>query len=405
MVIDRLWRPFTTRPWLGLGAIAVILGIALVLAVVLVGQGSTVSSLRSDLADSQSKVDSLSGQVDGLNTQLGDQTAALDAATAEVSGFNDVKGQMEDTISAMETELGDLQAQVDSQSQRLSDQAGEMTDLRAEATELTQLTAELKSTYSTEIAQDRTTLTDSLVSFACDWGASEATAGHPQSNVTGSRVISTFQSSDEYTVLTESDSGIADVLDVASALGEAPYTVSQDEVEQRAVECWQQTDEQINAALYANQTVIQNSVLEAACIHGAQTAYRDYDDTNTYQAWGLSFGYDAASGYISDVVDKFASIEAFVALSADNVAAEDARCADERELIEPKSSSTYNVGTEIKVGTWKAYDVSDCYWARLAENGDIRDNSFGDALRISVNVQASDGQFEINGCRFYYANP
>ena len=181
--------------------------------------------------------------------------------------------------------------------------------------------------------------------------------------------------------------------------------MSQDEVEQRAVECWQQTDEQINAALYANQTVIQNSVLEARVYPQHPDRLPRLRRTNTYQAWGLSFGYDAASGYISDVVDKFASIEAFVALSADNVAAEDARCADERELIEPKSSSTYNVGTEIKVGTWKAYDVSDCYWARLAENGDIRDNSFGDALRISVNVQASDGQFEINGCRFYYANP
>jgi hypothetical protein len=56
-------------------------------------------------------------------------------------------------------------------------------------------------------------------------------------------------------------------------------------------------------------------------------------------------------------------------------------------------------------GTWKAYDVSDCYWARLSENGDIRDNHFGDALRITVNVSPSDGQFEISGCLFVYPDP
>ena len=78
---------------------------------------------------------------------------------------------------------------------------------------------------------------------------------------------------------------------------------------------------------------------------------------------------------------------------------------DIRDLIEPKSGGTWNVGDEIKPGTWKAYDVSDCYWARLAENGGIRANHFGDALRLTVNISSSDGQFEISGCTFYYANP
>ncbi len=42
---------------------------------------------------------------------------------------------------------------------------------------------------------------------------------------------------------------------------------------------------------------------------------------------------------------------------------------------------------------------------RVAENARV-DGWLGDALRLSVNVQSSDGQFEISNCyKFYYANP
>ena len=122
-----------------------------------------------------------------------------------------------------------------------------------------------------------------------------------------------------------------------------------------------------------------------------------------YLNWEL--GVDDARAYEQSVKDRFGSIKAFLAIPDNDIQAESARCEDIRDLIEPKRSGTWNVGDEIMPGTWKAYDVSDCYWARLSENGDIRDNHFGDALRITVNVSPSDGQFEISGCLFVYPAP
>lgn len=127
--------------------------------------------------------------------------------------------------------------------------------------------------------------------------------------------------------------------------------------------------------------------------------------TTVYQNWELTIGFDVAFDYRESVEARFGSIEAFVAIPATDIQAESDRCEDIRDLISPKSSGTWNVGDEIRAGTWNAYDVSDCYWARLAENGDIRDNHFGDGLRLSVNVLATDGQFEISGCTFYFLNP
>jgi len=119
----------------------------------------------------------------------------------------------------------------------------------------------------------------------------------------------------------------------------------------------------------------------------------------------LTEGYDDTEVYEDAVAAKFGSIEAFLAIPPADLAAEDARFETVRPLISPKGSGTWNVGEEIQPGVWKAYDVGDCHWARLAGDGDIIDNHFGSALRLTVNVSSSDGQFEISSCTFYFDNP
>jgi hypothetical protein len=175
------------------------------------------------------------------------------------------------------------------------------------------------------------------------------------------------------------------------------------------VACWQEEDARINASLYIYEDVLRQAALEAACVHGQSDVYGDFsqgfEDTGTYANWELNIGSDEAFSYIDSIEDRFGSVESFLSIPKEQLAAESDRCEALRPMISPKGSGTWNVGQEILAGAWNAYDESDCYWARLAENGDIRDNHFGDALRITVDVQSSDGQFEISRCRFYYANP
>lgn len=239
-----------------------------------------------------------------------------------------------------------------------------------------------------------------------------AAEGRDIDSVTGTAALSAYASSDELAVLSET-SEIGTAIEVAETLGEDRYGVSADVVETIAVNCWQKEDAKINAALYVHQNVFRNAVMDAACTtdsaDGVFNNRSGYGDTAVYQNWELSVGYSDAQDYIEAVEDRLGSIEAFVAIPTAEIEAESARCEEIRDLIEPKGGGTWggtwNVGDEIMPGTWKAYDVSDCYWARLSENGDIRANHFGDALRISVNISPSDGQFEISGCTFYYANP
>jgi hypothetical protein len=266
------------------------------------------------------------------------------------------------------------------------------------------------STYDEQIQAARLRLTDSLQNFACVMGGEQAATGGQADTLNYNGILSNFEASPEFSEL-EQNPAISSALRVAEVLNQPAYTAEPDVVRQVAVGCWQEEDARINAELYVHQGVLRAAVLEAACIHGVTEDLYQYRDsqgfwfTGTLQEWFLDNGFSESDDYLSAVEDRFGALDQFVAIPNENLQAEDERCAENRDLISPKDGGTWNVGEEISTGLWQAFDVSDCYWARLAENGDIRDNHFGDALRLNVTVQSSDGQFEISGCSFYFANP
>lgn len=64
--------------------------------------------------------------------------------------------------------------------------------------------------------------------------------------------------------------------------------------------------------------------------------------------------------------------------------------------FDPSSDETQEIGP----GTYRTEgDLADCYWERTSRSGEIIDNQFATSARkITVTIQASDGQFTTRGC-------
>ena len=358
--------------------------IALMLAATLILAGCGVS---------QGEVDAIIAERDALGS-------AVEKAEAELSALADSYEQLEAKVDGWEDRAESAEAIVET-AERERDTA------LADAEEAAGKLASILLAYSDDIGAARVKLAGAATAFACVWGTAQASDGGA-SPTAGETILKAFAQSDAFEALIEAPE-IATAVSLAEMLGEDPYGADPEEIKAAAVNCWQKEDIKLNAALYDHQSVVREAVLEAACTLGASQIYGSffpgYEYTGAYQNWQLTIGSEEANGYMRSVEDRFGSTEAFVAIPDAEIQAESDRCQDSRAIIEPKSNGTWNVGSEIKPGTWNAYDVTDCYWALLQENGDIRGSHYGDGLRLSVNVLASDGQFEISGCTFYYANP
>lgn len=384
-------RTGTARPKLAIVFVAAI-GTAVVLA------GCSAQGV------SQDEFDDAVTEIEVATNDVARVTAELATAEQQLAIFEQRVVELEEAIVAQGTVAETLEREA-------ADDLGEaqrlLTEALADKERAERLVAELILAYSDDFEAAMTALANGATSFACDWGTGQATNGQTLDSVTGRAALTAFAASDSFRGLVEVPE-IATALSVAETLGNDLYGVDPGEIETIAVACWQEEDVRLNAALYQHQGVFREAVLDAACTSGASEAFEDrggYWWTAVYLDWELTVGNDDAQAYEQLVKDRFGSIKEFVSIPDADIQAESARCDDIRDLIEPKRSGTWNVGDEIKAGTWKAYDVSDCYWARLAENGDIRDNHFGDGLRLTVNVLPSDGQLEISGCVFFYPNP
>ena len=396
--------------WQRVGGVSAALVVVLVVALITVTirQSATISSLRSDLVDLEASASALSDESSNSaekNTTLSAELAATSSSLAAAEQRVAELTPLVERVSELEAMTSDMEVQLAQQSEQLAESGRRIASLRIEQGRANRLVAELSAAYDSELATDRQALTASALGFACSWGAQAAVDETPLASVTGQVVFQGFLASAELEELTAATPGVNAVFEIADVLGEEPLTATVDEIGVAAAACWQKADAQINADLYKHQKALRDAMLDAACTHGADRAPQDFDETAAYQAWAQDLGWDAVGEYLSAVVRRFVSVEAFVVISETDLEAEDVRCAEDRSRISPKGAGTWNVGEEIKPGVWKAFDVSDCYWARLSSNGDIRANHFGDALRISVNVRSSDGQFEVSRCEFYFANP
>lgn len=393
---QRSWWQQTS--WLQRGALGVVAVLFVAGAITIVSQMQRNADLRTGVGELESQEEELTNDLESAQSDLSQSQSTIAALEAEVA-------ELEGQVAQLEEEIESIESQATSD---VSEAEEELTDALAEQEEAEQLVAELTSAYSEEIQSARTSLTESLSDFACGWGLDHAAAGNPSDTISSQTVRDAWRSTEEFGSLS-SDPAIEAALNVSEVTGEPIVNLTADEVEGVAVGCWQEEDAQINAELYAHEAVLRQSALEAACTVGRDEVFGDFaqgfEDTSTYEDWQLSLGADEASEYVDSVEERFGTVAEFLSIPESDLQAESERCADLRPMISPKTSGTWNVGDEILIGTWNAYDVSDCYWARLAENGDIRDNHFGDALRISVNVLSSDAQFEISSCAFYFANP
>jgi hypothetical protein len=403
-----LWERFSAmrQATLVLSAIAVVTIIALAASVIF--QNRTAADLKAELTTAQNEgaaylvaSEERQSDIDAIAEQLGsadERIAELEVLVAEQ------EAALADAEADSATGEAEAKAERLAAAQRLGESRTKLIAAQEDKKEAEVLVAELTLAYSEEIDSARQTLSVSATAFSCEWGAAKAIGSSPFDSITGAAALQAFASSDALTTLTQ-DQSIATALTMADRLRYDLYAVTPAEAQTAAAECWQREDAKVNAALYQYRSLFAEAALDAACTQGGDQAFIDFSETAAYQSWRLNVGSEAAYAYRNSIVDRFGSIEAFLGIPAADVAAESARCDDIRDLISPKHPSTWNVGDEIKAGTWKAYDVSDCYWARLAENGRILANQFGDGLRLSVNVAGSDGQFEISGCTFYFANP
>lgn len=336
-----------------------------------------LDALQKELRSAQDRIAELQSEIDQLEGLLA--MAAADAADAALTANLELK-DAEDALADATAELDDAQS----------------------------IAAELMLSYSDEIRAARTQITQALLQFACQSGTERAASGTTSESLTTNAIVGAFQQSAGFQELATTP-GVESAIRISEVLDEPFYSESVSEIRAAAVSCWQREDARVNQAFYVHEAVLRKAALEAACTLGEPEVFgrftQGFEDTATYANWLLNLGFSDADEYLDSVEERFGSFESFLAIPTEELAAESERCADRRPMISPKSPGTWNVGDEIQVGTWNAYDESDCYWARLAENGDIRDNHFGDALRLSVKVQSSDGQFEISGCTFYFANP
>lgn len=81
--------------------------------------------------------------------------------------------------------------------------------------------------------------------------------------------------------------------------------------------------------------------------------------------------------------------------------------AQQNSVSAPSSSSakkvkgygdgTWEVGSDIKAGTYKTKGGQDCYWERLSSSDDILSNNFGDGPQV-VHIRSTDGTFKSDGC-------
>ena len=399
------WRESAVRAKVALGVGTVLI---LVMGVALLGQANSQSRTRASLAATMS-------QLNAANQDVIDTADALDSTKEHLSAAEVAIGELEGEISRLQGISDDLSdqlaaaiADLESAKTKATDNERDAKDARAAKDAAEAQVGRLMLAYDDDISTAREGLTAGLSTFACDWGTSKAATGEPLESVGGQAAREAFENSDSFAALA-SDQKVAAALQVAELLGEDPYGLTMDEVQAVAVGCWRTEDARANAVLYLYEDVLRSAALDAACTLGQSEVFGDfsegYEHTAVFADWELTTGYSESRDYISGVQDRFGSVQAFLAIPPSELEAESDRCADFRSLISPKGSSTWNVGDEIMPGRWNAYDVSDCYWARLAENGDIRDNHFGDALRISVNVLSSDSQFEISGCTFFFPNP
>lgn len=356
------------------------------------------SGLEAQLADATAESAALAEHLEAANADLSSATVALETAQSETAEVVADLTAAQDDTSRLTSQVEDLNSQIETKD-------GEIRTIEDELKKSQDETQALMLAYDDDLAAARDEVTRAATDFACAYGTRLFEAGGASSSISSGAVLIAFPASDEYSALVANSASAASLVDLVSDPEDALNGSAEDVLLPPAVACWQALDEKANAALYKHQSVFAEAVLDAACTHGSSYAYDDYRRTSVYQSWRLDVGEDADVEYRNLVKDRYGSLEAFLAIPTTDIEAESSRCDDIRELINPKGPSTWNVGDEIQPGTWKAYDESDCYWARLAVNGDIRANHFGDALRLTVNVSASDGQFEISGCRFYFANP
>ena len=369
--------------------------IALMVAGVLLLAGCGVSHGEVDVITAER--DALANQV----RELQDQLEASIAAGAAVE-------KAERELLALTDSFEKLQANLDEWEDKAKAAELERDTARAEAEEAAAELAAVLLAYDDDIGAARARIAGAAKSFACTWGTDKAAEGEIVSTATGESILKAFAQSDAFDTLAAAPE-IATAVRVAETLGADPYAADPEEIKLAAVGCWQQEDARLHSAAYDHQSLIREAVLEAACTLGASEVYAayfpGYKYTAAYQNWQLTIGSEEATNYIRSVEDRFGSIEAFVAIPNAQIEAASDRCEDSRARIEPRSGGTWNVGSEIQPGTWNAYDVTGCYWALLSENGDIRGSHYGDGLRLSVDVLSSDGQFQVSGCTFFYANP
>lgn len=390
------------RPRVRIGAFAVATSMVIVACS---SDSAVVSQLESDLADAATDNALMAEDLAATQQELLEASSSLTDAQSETALVGSELDAAREEVAVLRVEVADLKSTL-----RSSESASQRAVREAEQAlkESEDQVQALMLVYDDDLSAARSELSKAAQEFACDYGAGVLETGGSSELITSNSVLSAFLASEAYSKAIAESESVASLTSLVSSPGDALNAPADVLLKTPAVTCWQAGDAKVNAALYEHQSILREAVLDAACTNGASVAYEGWDgyiDTAAFRSWELAVGDDYSYEYTTAIEERYGSLEAFLAIPPDELEAEDARCEADRDLIESKSSGTWNVGDEIKAGTWKAFDVSDCYWARLSENGDIRANHFGDGLRLSVNVSPSDGQFEISGCVFYYANP
>ena len=336
-------------------------------------------------------------RISELEATVSERDEGLAALEAEVADLSGALGEEQDRTEALSSSLDAEKARANSANQA----ASEAQEAEAAAQ---QSVEQLLLTFDEDIVSATDRILAMVPLLACTEGTTLA-----NENLSLSARSMRGNVATEVNKAAEEDPAIAAVLNLTNSL----WSIADpDAADSSAQECFETRDAELTAQLQASYGPLRQAALTGACTAGtdesATSGYLSSSDADDVESAALaSIDTDA------DLAGSYARITGGLAEIfgdddyEDVLFAEAERCFLFADRTAPKGSGTYKVGEEIAPGTWITDEDGangHCYWARLTEYNDIRDNDFAsNDAPMRIVVRSSDAYIEIDGnCDFLF---
>jgi Skp family chaperone for outer membrane proteins len=352
---------------------------------------------QTELDGAVAERDAHAVRISELEASVGERDEGLTALEAEFADLSEALAEEQDRIEALRSSLDSEKARANSADQAVA----EAQEAKAEAQ---QLVEQLLLTFDEDIVSTTDRIRAMVPVLACTAGTRLANENlsFAARSVRGDVATEVNKAADE-------DPAIAAVLNLTDSLWSL---ADPDAADSSAQDCFETRDAELTAQLQASYEPLRQAALIGACTAGtdesATSSYlgsSDADDVESAALASIEADTDLAASYarIAGGLDEIFGDGDY----EDILFAEAERCFLYADRTAPKGSGTYKVGEEIAPGTWITDEDGangHCYWARLTQYNDIRDNDFAsNDAPMRIVVRSSDAYIEIDGnCDFLF---